>query len=183
MRELEQELARRLDAAAVKRLPERREEVLEALGSTVRQAFGLRPDEIAILILSRDRSTLQFVYPAGMAEGGSNAFPVSVPSLAGQVVQTGRSVLNNAVHEVPHLGFYERIRVMENAPLDIQKLLVVAVKGADGAPQAVIEVSRRGRSRAEASPDFRPEDQQLLERLAAAASPALTEAFATGRQG
>lgn len=180
MRELEQELARRLDAAAMKRLPERREEVLEALGTTVCQAFDLRPDEVAILILSRDRSTLQFVYPAGMAEGGSNAFPLSVPSLAGQVVQTGRSILMNTAHEVPHLGFYERIRIAEDGPLDIQKLLVVAVKAADGKPQAVIEVSRRGRTHAEAGPDFRPEDQQFLERLAAAAGPAMAEAF-TGR--
>lgn len=177
MDELEEELGRLLEAAAGKTGEAQRAEVLEALGSTVSRAFSLRPDELAILMLSRDRTMLEFVYPLEMAEGGSNTFPISVPSLAGRVIQTGRSILNNAMHEVPHLGFYERIRVRGAKPLQIQKLLAVAVKGSDGKPQAVIEVSRRGKSPAEAGPDFGPEDQQRLERLADLAAPAMAAAF------
>jgi hypothetical protein len=117
------------------------------------------------------------VYPSQLAEGGINKFPLSVPSLAGRVAQTARSLLTNAAHDVPHLDFYERIRINEERPRQIQKLLAVGVKGSDGKVRAVIEVSRRGDPLAKAGPDFRPEDQQRLERLAAIAAPALTAAL------
>jgi len=176
MDELERGLGRLLEDAAAKTGAEQRGAVLEALASTVSKALNLRPDEVAILMLSRDRTLLEFVYPSELAEG-SNKFPLSVPSLAGRVVQTGRSVLVNAAREVPHLVFYERIRIKEERPRLIQKLLAVGVRGSDGKVQAVIEVSRRGDSLTEAGPDFRPEDQQRLERLAAAAAPTLAATF------
>ena len=177
MDELEQDLGHLLEAATAKTGAEQRGAVLEALASTVSKALNLRPDELAILMLSRDRTLLEFVYPSELAEGGTNKFPLSVPSLAGRVVQTGRSVLVNAAPEVPHLVFYERIRIKEERPRLIQKLLAVGVRGSDGKVQAVIEVSRRGDSLVEAGPDFRPEDQQRLERLAAVAAPTLAATF------
>jgi hypothetical protein len=164
MDELERDLGRLREAATAKRAAEQREAVVEALASTVSKALNLRPDELAILMLSQDRSFLEFIYPAGLAEG-SNRFPLSVPSLAGRVVQTARSVLINTAHDVPHLGFYERIKIKEERPRQIQKLLAVGVKGYDGKVQAVIEVSSRGDTLAEAGPDFRPEDQRILEVL------------------
>lgn len=178
MHELERDLGLLLEAAAGRPPAAQREHVLEALSSTLSKAFTLRPDELAILVLNRDRTMLQFVYPSELAEGGRNTFPITVPSLAGRVIQTGRSVLMNAVRDMPHLGIYERIRIKETIPRDIQKLLAVAVMGPDGRPQAVIEISRRGKSVAEAGPDFRPEDQQLLERLAGAAALVMIQAFA-----
>jgi len=178
MSELERDLGLLLEAAAGKPPAAQREHVLEALSSTLSKAFSLRPDELAILVLNRERTMLQFVYPSELAEGGRNTFPLTVPSLASRVIQTGRSVLMNAMRDVPHLGIYERIRIQETVPRDIQKLLAVAVNGPDGKPQAVIEISRRGKGPAEAGPDFRPEDQQLLERLAGAAAPVMIQALA-----
>ncbi len=178
MHELERELGLLLEAAAGKPPAAQREHVLEALSSTLSKAFSLQPDGLAILVLNRERTMLRFVYPSELAEGGRNTFPITVSSLAGRVIQTGRSVLMNTVRDVPHLGIYERIRIKETVPRDIQKLLAVAVNGPEGKPQAVIEISRRGKSPAEAGPDFRPEDQQLLERLAGAAAPVMMQAFA-----
>jgi hypothetical protein len=177
MDELERELGQLLEAAAGKSEAERRQAVLEALSATIAKAFALRPDELAILMVNPDRSMLRFVYPPNLADGG-NLFPLSVPSLAGRVAQTGRSVLLNTAQDVSHLGFYERIRIREAKPLRIQKLLAVGVKGPDGKVRAVIEASRRAESHAGAGPDFRPEDQQLLERLAIVAAPAMATAFA-----
>lgn len=176
MDEPERDLGNLLEAAAAKTGVERRAAVLEALAGVVSKALNLGPDELAILMLSRDRTLLEFVYPSELAEG-SNRFPLSVPSLAGRVAQTVRSVLINAAHDVPHLDFYERIRIKEEQPRQIQKLLAVGVKGSDGKVWAVIEVSRRGDALVEAGPDFRPADQQCLERLAATAAPALAAAF------
>lgn len=178
MDELERELGLLLEEAGAKAGIGQREAVLGALGSTISKALNLQPDELAILMLSGDRTMLEFVYPAELAEGGSNRFPLTVPSLAGRVVQTGRNMLVNTAHEVPHLGFYERIRIKDAKPRQIQKLLAVGVKGPGGKVHAVIEASRRGGSAAEAGSDFRPPDQQLLERLAAVAASALAAAFA-----
>lgn len=177
MDELERELSLRLQAVADRPAQEQQAGILTALVTTLAKAFGLNPDEVAILVLSRDRVMLEFAYPPELAEGRSNAFPVSVPSLAGQVLGTGCSVLINDMREVRRLAFYERVPIMETEPAAIQKLLGVAVKGPDGRPLAVIEVSRRGATLAEVGPDFSPEDQQLLEGLAATASPAVARAF------
>lgn len=177
MDELERELGVRLRAVAGKPAAEMRAEVLRALVTTLSKAFGLNPDELAILMISPDREMLRFVYPPDLAKGGSNTFPVTVPSLAGRVAETGSSILNNDVRDVPHLAFYERVPIEGTEPIQIQKLLVVAVRGPDDRPQAVIEMSRRGATPEEAGPDFRPEDQEFLERLAAAVAPAMRQAF------
>ena len=177
MDELERDLSRLLEEAATKVGVERRGGVLEAVASTTTKAFGLRPDELAILILTRDRTLPEFVYPTELAEGGTNTFPLSVPSVAGSVAQIGRSVLTNAAHEMPRLDFYERIRIGEERPRQIQKLLAVGVKEPGGKVRLVIEVSRRGDTLMEAGPDFRLEDQLMVERLAVAAAPAFAAAF------
>jgi hypothetical protein len=177
MDDLERELALRLQAVAGKLMCEQREEVLKALVTTLSKAFGSNPDEVAILLLSQDRQMLLFAYPPELAQGGSNAFPVTSPSLAGHVAGTGASLVINDMRDVQRLAFYERVPIMETAPAGIQKLLAVAVEGADGRPQGVVEVSRRGNSLAEVGPDFQIEDQELLERLAATAAPAIARAF------
>jgi hypothetical protein len=171
------ELSRLLQTAADKPPGERRRAVLQAVSDTGSKAFDLGPDELAILLLSPDRRMVRFVWPPELAQGG-NSFPVTVGALANRVIRTGRSLLSNAVRELPHLAFYERVRIREHSPRVIQKLLVAAVKGADGQVRGVIEISRRGPSRAEAGPDFRPEDQRVLEELAVVIAPALEDAFA-----
>ncbi|MFI5338903.1 MAG: GAF domain-containing protein [Candidatus Methylomirabilales bacterium] len=177
MDELEQELRLFLKEVGAKTGAGQRGAALGALASAVSRALDLRQDELAILIPNRDRTLLEFVYPPELAEGGINKFPLSVPSLASRVVQTGRSVLINAARDVPHLDFYERIRIKGETPRQIQKLLAVGLKNSDGKVQAVIEASRRGDTHGEAGPDFRPEDQRRLEELAAAAAPALAVTF------
>jgi GAF domain-containing protein len=176
MDELKQELSHGLEAAA-KAGAGQREAVLAALVPIIAKALALHPDELAVLMVTPDRRMLRFVYPPDLADG-SNLFPLTVPSLAGRVAQTGRSVVVNTAQDVPHLDFYERIRIKDAKPRRIQKLLAVGIRGPEGKVRAVIEASRRGDSPGEAGPDFRPEDQQLLEGLAAAAGPAVAAAFA-----
>jgi len=177
MHDLEQELAFQLQTAEGKLFSEQQEEVLKVLVTTLSKAFGLNPDEVAILLLSEDREMLRFAYPPELAKGGTNAFPTSFPSLAGQVARTGASVLVNDTRAVQRLAFYERVPIMDTEPAAIQKLLAVAVDGPDGLPQGVIEVSRRGENLEEVGPDFQTEDQELLERLAVTAAPAIARAF------
>ncbi len=180
MDELLLELGNLLKSAAGKPPAERRREVLRAVSASLSTAFALGPDELAILILSPDRMMVRFLWPPELA-GGGNSFPVTAVSLANHVIKTGSSLLSNRVRELRHLAFYERIRIQEHSPRMIQKLLAVPVRGADGQVRGVIEISRRGQSRAEAGRDFRPEDQQALEQFATLAAPAVEEAIAALR--
>jgi hypothetical protein len=177
MDELTEAMRRQFEAAANLPPAERRAEVLQILVTTTKEAFDLYADELAILLLSPDRVLLQFVYPPELAVG--NTFPVAVPSLAGHVMETGESLCDNTVREVPHLAFYERVPILASEPVEIQKLLAVVLRGADGRPCGVIEVSRRGASPEKAGPDFGPEEQARLERFGVEAGPTLEAAFLT----
>jgi hypothetical protein len=175
MDELEGELKTRLQAALG--LPEerRRGEVLGAIAATLAQAFGLQPDEVAILRLDQARSMLGFAFPAVLADGGGNAFPLSLQSLAGRVVQSGAGLHENEMRQIPHLAFYERVRAHEREPLPILKIMAAPLKSATGKVEGVVEVSRRGRAPTEAGPDFTPGDLGRLEALTRVASAAILQ--------
>ncbi len=178
MADAEQELVDRLKGAAASPASERRGKILEVFVGAVREALHLKPDEVAVLLLSADRTMLHFIYPPALAERGRNAFPLIVPSVAGQVVRTGRGLLTNEMRDTPRLAFYERVRSTESDPLEIRKLLAVPLRNAEGKAVGVVEASRRGATHAASGPNFLPEDQLLLERLVGTASPHLIEALA-----
>lgn len=83
MSELERDLGHLLEAAADEPPAAQRVHVLEALSSTLSRAFSLRLDELAILVLNRERTMLQFVYPSELAGGGRNTFPLMIQTFAG----------------------------------------------------------------------------------------------------
>ena len=178
-REMRDELATLADAPEA----ERRRRAFEIVVATVRKTFSLKPDEIAVLLLSKDGDTLRFAYPPELAAGGSNAFPVRFPSVAGRVVVSGESLLSNQVQQEQHLAFYERVPVQGVAPTAIQKLLAVPLRGPASVLLGVLEVSRRGKTPSDAGPDFLPEELLQLERLAAAAAAVLGADPAEGPHG
>ncbi|MFB3819909.1 MAG: hypothetical protein ACE147_19805 [Candidatus Methylomirabilales bacterium] len=175
MDELEQELNTRLQAALGRPAEDRRAEVLRVFAAALGRAFGLQPDEVAILRLERDRSMLAFAFPAALAEGGQNAFPLSLNSLAGRVVQSGAALHENEMRQIPHLAFYERVRGHERDPLPIQKIMAAPVKNGTGGVEGVVEVSRRGRAPAEAGADFTAGDRGRLEALTGLAAAAVLQ--------
>ena len=174
MEQLEQKMQAELDALVDVSAEAWRGGALEILVNTLREAFVLCPDEVAILLLSPDGAVLSFVYPVELAAGGGNTFPVALPSLAGRVAAEGVNVCSNRLPEEPHLGFYERVAVRGLPPVPIQKLLAVPLQEPGAGILGVVEISRRGESRAEAGPDFGPEEQQRLTRLVGMAAAALT---------
>lgn len=178
MDDCERELQGKLNALAGAPAGDRRDQVLQVLVTTLVEAFALKPDEVAVFVLSPDGEMLIFAYPPELAAGGANAFPVRFPSVAGRVVVGGKGLLSNQVQQEPHLSFYERVRVHGIAPTAIQKLLAVPLPGPASNPLGVLEISRRGGTWGEAGPDFTPEDLRRLERLAAVAAVALREATA-----
>ncbi|MFA5028613.1 MAG: hypothetical protein WC713_12150, partial [Candidatus Methylomirabilota bacterium] len=150
MEQFERKMQAELDTLVDVSAEVRRGAALEILVDTLREAFVLRPDEVAILLVSPDGAVLSFAYPVELAAGGSNAFPVALPSLAGRVAVEGVSVCSNRLPEEPHLGFYERVAVRGMQPVPIQKLLAVPLRESGAGILGVIEISRRGETRAEA---------------------------------
>jgi GAF domain-containing protein len=116
---------------------------------------------------------LVFAYPPELAAGGTNIFPLSLPSVASRVVHEGASVCSNQATEERHLGFYERVAVEGLRPTPIHKLLAAPLRGPGTGVLGVVEISRRGERRLDAGPDFGPDDARTLERLAALAAAAL----------
>lgn len=150
--------------------------VLGEVADGLAQAFSLRASEIALFLFRERDRMLRFAYPLELFEGGLNAFPVNNPSIAGQAFRSGKGVIINRAADVKHLGFYEQVRVGDEDPKPIQKLMAAVLPGPDGKAIGVVELSRRGKDLSEAGPDFSPQDFVKLEKFCAGLAPYLVDA-------
>ncbi|MFQ5882560.1 MAG: hypothetical protein ACE5I9_08835 [Candidatus Methylomirabilales bacterium] len=139
--------------------------LMDSLGFSVAQAFSVQDDEVAILLLKDRGLMLRFAYPLQLYADKTNVFPVSTPSIAREVLLARKGRIDNDVPEVTHLNIYERIRVKENGPLQIQKMISAPLLLPGGEALGVMQVSRKGESPEEAAPDFSPFDLLKLNDL------------------
>ena len=131
--------------------------------------FKVRESEIAILVRTGDGQRLKFEHPPVLAKG-VNVFPVSTPSLAGEVVRGSRGMIDNAFSSTKHLAFYERI--YDSKPTAIQKMMAAPLRK-DRASFGLVELSRKGETPAEAGPDFTGLELASLNEICDAAAPYL----------
>ncbi len=132
-----------------------REAVTAVAGYAARQ-FKVTDREVAILLRSDDGLMLKFVYPIALAEG-PNTFPLAAHSVAGEVIKSGRGIVDNAFAQTKHMGFYERVRLEGPKAGLIQKIMAAPIR-TTGMAMGAIEVSRKGADGAAAGPDFTQED-------------------------
>lgn len=144
--------------------------LLRQAAQAVEQAFGLRPDEVAILLLVDQARLLKFVHPPELAKGGENLVPVTIPSLASQALQRRQAVIENDVPRARHVFAYEGLF---GSRLPIQKMLSLPLIHGQ-AVLGVIQVSRRAPSRAEAGNDFTAADAAKLQEVIRSYLEALT---------
>ena len=137
----------------------------DRLAVSIAQAFSVEEDEVAILLLRGRRRMLRFAYPLVHYVERTNMFPVAATSIAGDVLRARRGRVDNDVPHIEHLDVYERIRVKENRPLEIQKMVSTPLLIPQGQPLGVMQVSRKGRSSLEAGPNFSPVDLLKLNDL------------------
>jgi hypothetical protein len=109
---------------------------------------------VGILLMKDQGRLLRFAYPPELYLGRLNFFPVTVPSVAAQVVRAKRGAFHNEMATVPHLHIYERIRLAAQPVRPIQKMLAVPLLQLSGLPVGVIEVCRKASVPREAGPDF-----------------------------
>ncbi len=138
-----------------------------------------RNGQTAILLTDRDGSHLSFVFPEHLARG--NVFPIDQQSIAGQVVLTGRMVVENDMPREPHKDFFERIPNASGEVRTIQKMIASPLFGRDGSVFGVVEVSRTGGENAGPEANFTARDARNLETCCRVFAPFIARARADVR--
>ncbi|MFQ5846066.1 MAG: hypothetical protein ACE5IQ_00155 [Candidatus Methylomirabilales bacterium] len=151
--------------------PDLFERLTDNLALAVARAFSVQEDEVAILLLRQHRLMLRFAYPFILYAEKINTFPVSATSIAGKVLQAGRGRIDNDLPRIKHLDVYERIRIKEDRPLEIQKMVSAPLLIPWGQALGVMQVSRKGRSSKDAGPNFSTFDLVKLNDLSRWLSP------------
>jgi len=130
-------------------------DMCEQIVKTLAGIFGVKNDEVAILLLSRDGKHLKFAAPRKLASLGS--IPVTKrDSIAIAVLQRTTGEVLNSVPSVRHVTFFETIKLRDKA-IPIQKMISVPILH-DGKAIGVAQISRKGDTPAQAGADFTSAD-------------------------
>jgi hypothetical protein len=145
-------------------------DMAERIVKHVSSAFGAKPDEVAILILTSDQKHLRFVSPRKFMELGT--IPITKrDSIAVNVFgRKAGEVLNN-VPMVKHVAFFESVKLRDRA-VPIQKMITVPILS-HGQAVGVAQVSRKGDTPAQAGPDFTNADLRRAQDLFESVGPVL----------
>ena len=163
-------LARKADVADPRELLS---DVAERIVKAVAAAFGVKTDEVAILLATGDGRDLRFVAPRRFGDLGT--IPLTKrDSIAVGVFNRKTGEAMNNVPLVRHVAFFETVKIKDRAA-PIQKMISVPIMDG-GRPIGVAQISRKGDAPGSAGPDFTPADvrralemfERLASRLAAA---------------
>jgi GAF domain len=115
--------------------------------------FRVRSHEVAILGLTPDQRSLRFLAPDSLR--GVGQIPLSsTSSLAARTVRERRPEVINHFSVVPHASVFEAVPIAEDMRGDpIQKIMSSPIMMGSQVV-GVVQVSRKGKSLAEAGPDF-----------------------------
>jgi hypothetical protein len=115
--------------------------------------FGVQAHEVAILVITPDDRFLRFVVPEKLREMGQIPL-TSTNSLAARTIREKRPEVINHFAVVPHSSVFEAVPIVEEQRGEaIQKIMsapIVQERKATG----VVQISRKGRTAADAGPDF-----------------------------
>lgn len=148
-------------------------DVGERIVKRVSGAFGVKTDEVAILLLTGDAKHLRFVSPRKFAELGT--IPVTKrDSIAVNILGKRAGEANNNVPMVKHVAFFESVKLRDR-PVPIQKMITVPIL-MNGEAVGVAQVSRKGETPGDAGPDFSGADVKKAQELFQVVAPYLYNA-------
>lgn len=150
------------------------DEGARALAGAIADKLKVKPDEIAILLLTSTGATLKFVWPPALAQSSSVLPADHKNAVASSVLASKRGKVDNKISESKHLKFFENIKGMETSGLPIQKMVALPLLNGP-TPLGVLEVSRKGKTPEASGQDFTPEDAQALVAIAREAAPLLAK--------
>ncbi len=148
------------------------EEGVRAVVDAVARALKIKPDEVALLLVTTTGNTLKFVWPTQLYSANA-VLPVGHKNaMASAVLQTRKGKVDNKMAESRHLKFFENVKGMDTSGVPIQKMIALPLMQGTNAV-GVLEVSRKGKTPEAAGPNFTPEDAQALLALAKEFTPGL----------
>ena len=147
---------------------------VKALAEAVAEKLGVKPEEVAVLLLNATGQTLVFVWPPALYDGKA-AFPAAhKTAIASAVLSTLKGKVDNKVSESKHLKFYESVTGMQTSKVPIQKMVALPLFHGER-KIGVVEVSRKGKTPEESGPNFTPQDAQALVTICKEASPFIAQ--------
>lgn len=139
---------------------------IAALCATVARVMEVKPDEVGFLKIRG--LSLEFIYPFALKSAGR--IPLSSFAVAARTAISGKSEVFNNFTKVPHNSVFELVPLGDVAnsehPQHIQRLISVPVLDANRKATGVIQISRKGKTPAEAGAEFNETDSDKLRRVA-----------------
>jgi GAF domain-containing protein len=134
--------------------------------------FGVQSHEVAILALTPDERSLRFLAPDTHRAVGQ--IPLSsANSLAARTVREKRPEIINHFAVVPHASVFEGVPIADDMRGDpIQKIMSAPIILGNQVI-GVVQVSRKGKSLAEAGPDFTHPQLRELRTISEALAPCI----------
>jgi len=133
---------------------------LARVAEHIARAFGVRPDEVAILALVEGGKFLAFLIPERFGRIGT----IPMTSTTALAVRTARDQRPEAINKFPavrHATVFEAMPIQEERGDPIQKIMSAPIT-AENKVVGVVQVSRKGKTSLAAGPDFTPKDLSEL---------------------
>jgi hypothetical protein len=129
---------------------------LPALAEKIATDLRVKPDEVAILGVSKRWRHLHFLVPQVLKNVG--LIPLTSNSaLAARTVRDSRPEIDNNFPAVRHATVFEGVKAATTTGEAIQKIISAPIL-CDGKVVGVMQISRKGGSSVSAGPDFTAED-------------------------
>lgn len=136
---------------------------LAQVAEQVAKGFGVKPDEVAILALMEKGKLLQFVLPEKLQAIGTIPL-TSTAALAARTAREKRSEFVNNFTAARHASVFEGVPLGRRHGELIHKIMSAPI-ASEGKVVGVVQISRKGRTAAEAGPDFTQKDLRELESI------------------
>lgn len=148
------ELTKTVDELA--KLPELEAAQLGTLAQQVGKAFGVKADEVALLVLAQGDKFLRFVVPEKLQKVGDIPL-TSTNSLAVRSARDKRPEVINNFATARHPTVFEAVPLGQQRGEPIQKIMSAPINF-EGKVLGVIQISRKAKVVTAAGPDFTPKD-------------------------
>ncbi|MGH9714925.1 MAG: GAF domain-containing protein [Candidatus Acidiferrales bacterium] len=138
----------------------------------VRKNFAVQPHEVAIFAMTPDARFLYFVVPEKLKDVGRIPL-TSTNSLAARTVREKRAEIINHFSVVPHASVFEAVPLIEEERGDPIQKIMSAPMTLEKKVIGVIQVSRKGKTAADAGPDFTHSELRELRAMADLIAPCI----------
>src|SRR5580692_2681292 len=143
---------------------------LNRIVDLISKTFRVQPHEVAILTITPDDRFLRFVVPEKLQQVGQIPL-TSTNSLASRTVREKRPEVINHFAVVPHSSVFDAVPIVqEERGEPIQKIMSAPILQ-ERKVAAVIQISRKGKTAADAGPDFTHPQLRELKIVADTLSP------------